>query len=468
MTSSTPTLSAIGICTTSGEAVTYDTSGAEGHRVLITAQAGAGKSVLARRLLETCASNDNPHRVPVIIIDKDGSYASIKTAIADTFVKIGGDDADLPMSVEAASNAAVLAVRDGASSILDIAGMTAEEGQAIVAAVCDALLSFPFGTGRPVVLFIDEVQNFADEVMRGASCRRKLDKIAAEGRKFGIHLVVATQRPSSVSKMILTQANVRIVGRMSGDTDLARIRKEFALSASQVSAISSLPTHTFFAVGQALSEKPVFMKTVMPKSLPPMPAGPKDLAAPISAAEAIERLRNPARSVAMPISIDQSSVTGEGLAERSDDADELARLLAGEPQGKLHRDQIAVLMGWSKRGKRLKNALASAEAQKLLRVTKAGYVTAVALAPTDGEAISPQERFARIRAQLSAQADQILVVIAATPNGIDASELAIRLGRTRKSAPFSRAIDDLRKRGLVVSRGGGLLVPRPIGKLMGR
>lgn len=458
----------IGHCLSSNTPITFDTSGSDGQRVFVTAMSGAGKTVLMRTLLESCVSPDNPYRVPVIVIDKDGSYTCLKTTFPDRFVLIGGDRADRSIDVGIAAAAAELAVTCGVSMVLDISTLNPEEGQEVVCAVCDALMAPMSEPRRPVLLLIDEVQNFAGESMKGAPSRRTLDQVAAECRKHGIHFVAATQRPSSVSKTILTQANVRIVGRMSGDTDLVRIGRELGLAANEIKKIPSLPTHSFYVVGSAMCERATIMETVMPASLPPQPAGPDQFGDPLSVEDAIARLRGaepaPARTAH---AVDAGTVILVSNGEGVGDVDDIADLLAGERDGKLHRDQLAVLLGWSTRGRRLKYALAAGEARKVLRVTKAGYVTA-SHKGAGREGLSAAERFAMVRTRLSQRSDRILAVVAATAEGVERSELAGELGLARISAATNDALDDLRKRGLIVRRHGRFKMPPQIARLMRR
>ena len=50
------------------------------------------------------------------------------------------------------------------------------------------------------------------------------ERIAKEGRKYGISLVVISQRPSDVSKTILSQCNNFLALRLSNDRDKSVIR----------------------------------------------------------------------------------------------------------------------------------------------------------------------------------------------------------------------------------------------------
>ena len=80
------------------------------------------------------------------------------------------------------------------------------------------------------VLVLEEAHSFAPEVSYGDVSAGKDNlalimarKIASEGRKFNIGLVVITQRPAQVSKYVLSQANTQAMFRTINDIDLATI-----------------------------------------------------------------------------------------------------------------------------------------------------------------------------------------------------------------------------------------------------
>ena len=81
----------------------------------------------------------------------------------------------------------------------------------------------------PVALVCDEahiylpVKNEADAVEKQALAT--FERIAKEGRKYGVSLVVVSQRPSDVSRTILSQCNNFLVLRLTNDTDQNVVRK---------------------------------------------------------------------------------------------------------------------------------------------------------------------------------------------------------------------------------------------------
>ena len=53
----------------------------------------------------------------------------------------------------------------------------------------------------------------------GEVCRQVFDRIAREGRKFGLGLVLASQRPSELSPTVLAQCNTFLLHRIVNDID---------------------------------------------------------------------------------------------------------------------------------------------------------------------------------------------------------------------------------------------------------
>ncbi|MBB4054043.1 hypothetical protein GGR20_003715 [Devosia subaequoris] len=57
------------------------------------------------------------------------------------------------------------------------------------------------------------------------TCRQTFERVAREGRKFGLGLVLSSQRPSELSPTVLAQCNSFLLHRLVNDTDQALVRK---------------------------------------------------------------------------------------------------------------------------------------------------------------------------------------------------------------------------------------------------
>ncbi|GGG20902.1 ATP-binding protein [Paenibacillus aceti] len=80
------------------------------------------------------------------------------------------------------------------------------------------------------------------------------EQIAKEGRKFGIFMFLASQRPGELSKTVLSQCNNFILHRIRSNVDLEQMRRSIPyISDSQLQRISYLTTGSALLVGDAFS-----------------------------------------------------------------------------------------------------------------------------------------------------------------------------------------------------------------------
>lgn len=80
------------------------------------------------------------------------------------------------------------------------------------------------------------------------------DKIAKEGRKFGVFITVASQRPSELSKTVLSQCNNFILHRIRNNIDLDQLRKSIPyINDSQLFRLSYLKTGVALMVGDSFT-----------------------------------------------------------------------------------------------------------------------------------------------------------------------------------------------------------------------
>jgi hypothetical protein len=85
----------------------------------------------------------------------------------------------------------------------------------------------------PTVLVLEEAHTFVkkgsdaaeDVPSPAAMCRRTFERIAREGRKFGLGLVLASQRPSELSPTVLSQCNTFLLHRIVNDKDQELVGK---------------------------------------------------------------------------------------------------------------------------------------------------------------------------------------------------------------------------------------------------
>jgi uncharacterized protein len=111
-------------------------------------------------------------------------------------------------------------------TILDLSQLSSDVLENVTALLGRLVLEFmqriPDRGSFPVVLVLEEAHRYIPEnapLDRQQRARDVFEKIAKEGRKFGLSLVVASQRPSELSRTVLAQCNSFIVHRIQNPDD---------------------------------------------------------------------------------------------------------------------------------------------------------------------------------------------------------------------------------------------------------
>lgn len=94
----------------------------------------------------------------------------------------------------------------------------------------------------PVAIILEEAQNYIPEHDRKdktSISKRVFERIAREGRKYGLSLIVSSQRPSELSKTVLSQCNSFIVHRLQNPDDQKYVRQ--LVSAANEDILQQLP-----------------------------------------------------------------------------------------------------------------------------------------------------------------------------------------------------------------------------------
>ena len=112
----------------------------------------------------------------------------------------------------------------------NINSITDRQAKIIIKIISKMLLESSFRVeprgSRPIHIFIEEahryVQNDIDVELLGYNI---FEKIAKEGRKYGVILCLITQRPSELSDTTLSQASNYIIFRLNNPTDIEYVRK---------------------------------------------------------------------------------------------------------------------------------------------------------------------------------------------------------------------------------------------------
>jgi DNA helicase HerA-like ATPase len=148
----------------------------------------------------------------------------------------------------------------GRASIVDMKGIHPDVQQIIVARLLSNLFEArKAGLVPPGMVVVEEAHNFCPEkgFMKTTSSD-VLRTIASEGRKFGLGLLIISQRPAKVDKNVLSQCNTQIIMRVTNPNDVRAITKSLEGISSEVEEeIKRLPP------GIALFVSPDIPRAVM-------------------------------------------------------------------------------------------------------------------------------------------------------------------------------------------------------------
>ena len=92
-----------------------------------------------------------------------------------------------------------------------------------------------------ILLVLEEAHRYIATASTDQLNNYYIDKLAREGRKFGVNLMVSTQRPSEVSNTVISQCNSLIVHKITNSKDLDFIKNTIEYDdKSQIDLLSGL------------------------------------------------------------------------------------------------------------------------------------------------------------------------------------------------------------------------------------
>ena len=140
--------------------------------------------------------------------------------------------------------------------VVDLGSLESLEEQRVVAEAVLASLWTLRRSREPVLVVIDEAHNIcAAEPSDPVSVlsTEKAVQIAAEGRKYGLYLLVSTQRPNKVHENVVSQCDNLLLMRMNSMADVADLSRLFSFVPAGLMA--GAPS---FGLGQALATGRIF------------------------------------------------------------------------------------------------------------------------------------------------------------------------------------------------------------------
>jgi hypothetical protein len=178
---------------------------------------------------------------------------------------------------------------NGAVAIIDLSLVPADVLQMMIAVlgriIFEAVQRYRRVTGNelPTSIVLEEAHSFirksrSDSALSGFAgemCREVFERIAREGRKFGLGLVLSSQRPSELSETVLAQCNTFLLHRLVNDRD-----QEFVKSlvpdklGGLLADLPNLPTKQAIILGWATPVPVLVNMRELPEAHRPRSADP--------------------------------------------------------------------------------------------------------------------------------------------------------------------------------------------------
>ena len=116
-------------------------------------------------------------------------------------------------------------------SIVDVSGVPSEITSVVVSVLARMVFDYAIWSRteaqRPLLLVCEEAHRYVpkdENAENGQAVRKILERIAKEGRKYGVSLGLITQRPSDLAEGVLSQCGTIVSMRLNNDRDQACVR----------------------------------------------------------------------------------------------------------------------------------------------------------------------------------------------------------------------------------------------------
>ena len=110
----------------------------------------------------------------------------------------------------------------------------------------------------PFIIVTDEAHNFAPKGYNSPS-KSILKEISQEGRKYGVFLILATQRPTLLDETITAQLNTKFIFRTVRASDIQTIKEETDITEEEAKRLPYLRTGDVF-ISEALMGRTIFAR----------------------------------------------------------------------------------------------------------------------------------------------------------------------------------------------------------------
>ncbi len=142
-------------------------------------------------------------------------------------------------------------------TIIDLSRVPSDVVNVLVSLVGRVIYDFnlwnPSRQDFPVLTVFEEAHTYLSMAGRSQAARKTVERIAKEGRKYGVSCMIVSQRPSEISETITAQCNNFIAMRLLNPNDQAYVRKLVPdAMANLIDVLPTLQQGEAFVIGDAV------------------------------------------------------------------------------------------------------------------------------------------------------------------------------------------------------------------------
>lgn len=220
----------------------------------ILAMRGAGKSWLNGVLTEQLAKEG----IPFVIVDPEGEYWTLRVQFSNVVVA-GGEHADIPLETQLAQILGRTTVEERLQLVLDLSDTKRNEQMNFLSKFLSEVFVKETELRIPLWICFEEADIWVPQSGNPPSKTHVLD-ICQRGRKRGLGFALVSQRPATLDKTALSQAEFRFFKRFQQPHDLRAVGDYLGSYSSQIDILPSLAVEEALMYAPTILESPVRMQ----------------------------------------------------------------------------------------------------------------------------------------------------------------------------------------------------------------
>lgn len=225
------------------------------------------KSLEAREILELTRANDIRAFLPMLrkaidaLREKQDVY-SVRELIDVLMNDPDSKNSVLIAELEYLDEVGLFATRgnrvdelisEGKTTLINLKGVPPDIQELVVRRLSTLLFEMrKLGNIPPMMLIMEEAHNYCPQ-QGSALSSKALSTIASEGRKFGLGLMVISQRPAKIDKNVLSQCGTQIILKVTNPNDLKAIASSVeGLTNGMIDEVQTMPIGMGMVVGAGI------------------------------------------------------------------------------------------------------------------------------------------------------------------------------------------------------------------------